>query len=486
MPATSVLSPFKSWQYMQEMCNLEFEPLQRQRMNRMHLIRELLVHAYREVDLYRMKLDSVGIDPVEVSYPRSFARVPITSKQELREGFPHRQLARSSRGSFLRYSNTSGTTGRPLLLIQDIRDISYKYASILRSRAVAGVDPMSSQVRLTPNECQPCLSDGRSPESLSSLSEPSNFAHLTSLFVFLEKQVVLPFFHQRQMLEPFWAIGSTGAPVDYDAYIERIHDAKPEVLSIYPLYAFLLARHIKRRRISPPRIQRLIDFSAGLATPKMSEFISDAFGVRTAQSCGGCEFARYAASCPDDPGRMHLAENYAYVETVRADGTLAAPGELANILVTSLHSRAMPIIRLEPGDVGRLIDEPCACGRRSRRLEHGGRIQSLIRNAEGRWVTGAEVWDQLLFEPGVELFQLQQQDEKNYTIRVIESPDGGFKESRLQHTLSGLLGESVSINIQRVAAIAPESSGKLQLVKSNTFEDFRPRSVASTHKVPVN
>jgi phenylacetate-CoA ligase len=467
---------------MREMCNLEFEPLQRQRMNRMHLLRELLVHAYREVDLYRMKLDNAGIDPVEVSYPRSFARVPITSKHELRQGFPHRQLARSSRGSFLRYSNTSGTTGRPLLLVQDIRDISYKYASILRSRAVAGVDPMSSQVRLTPNECQPCLSDGQSPSTISGLPQRQR----PSFFVFLEKQVVLPFFHQRQMLEPFWAIGSKGGPVDYDAYVELIRAAEPEVLSIYPLYALLLARHIKRNRLSPPRIQRLIDFSAGLATPKMSAFIRDVFGVRTAQSCGGCEFARYAASCPDDPDRMHLAEDYAYVETVRPDGSLAAPGELGNVLVTSLHSRAMPIIRLEPGDVGRLIDDPCACGRRSRRLQHGGRIQSLIRNADSRWVTGAEIWDEVLFVPGVELFQLQQIDEENYTAHVVESPDRTLDKPQFIDTLKSLLGHKADIAVRVVSAIAPEPSGKLQLVKSSTFEDFRPQSAASKHSVPVN
>ena len=481
-----MLSPFKSWRYMREMCNLEFEPLQRQRMNRMHLIRELLVHAYREVDLYRMKLDSAGVDPVAVSYPRSFERVPITSKHELRDGFPHRQLARSSRGSFLRYSNTSGTTGRPLLLIQDIRDISYKYASILRSRALAGVDPMSSQVRLTPNECQPCLPDGSSPFGGSSSLPGDESGSLSSMFVFLEKQVVLPLFHQRQMLEPFWAIGSPGGRVDYDSYLGQLHAAEPEVLSIYPLYALLLARHIERNRLDPPRIRQLIDFSAGLATPKMTAFISEIFGVRTAQSCGGCEFARYAASCPDDPNRMHIAENYAYVEAVRPDGTLAVPGELGNILVTSLHSRAMPIIRLEPGDVGRLFDEPCACGRRSRRLQHGGRIQSLIRNADGRWVTGAELWDAVLFTPGVELFQLQQKDEMHYEIRVIESPDTVLQDTTLLDTLKGLLGEKAQVDIVRTSALAPERSGKLQLVKSSTFQDFRPRTSAATHSVPVN
>ena len=146
----------------------------------------------------------------------------------------------------------------------------------------------------------------------------------------------------------------------------------------------------------------------------------------------------------------------------------------------------MPIIRLEPGDVGRLIDEPCACGRRSRRLEHGGRIQSLIRNAEGRWVTGAEIWDELLFVPGVELFQLQQHDEKRYTISVIESPDVPLRDTELRGALKSLLGKTAKTTIERVTAIAPAASGKLQLVKSSTFEEFRPQTAATAHRVPVN
>ena len=479
MPAAAAFTPFKSWAFMKEMCAGEFESLQRQRMWRMNRIRELLVHAYRETELYRVAMDSAGLDPVEVSYPRTFARVPITSKAALREGFPDRQLARSHRGRGLRSWTTSGTTGQPLRLFQDARDISYRYASILRSRVVAEVDPMASLVRIAPNECMPYVPGGPGPRGLSGSASEQNEPRSTrtALLGFVGQHVVNPLVHRRQVLPPFWSGPDDTSAVDYDAYLEQIRRYSPEVLGLHPLYAVLLCKHIRRTGVAPPPIGRLVDLSGGVCTPKMSAFIAETFGVRTAQSCGGCEFSRFGSSCPDDPDRMHLAESYAYVEAIRPDGEICAPGELGNLIVTSLHSWAMPVIRLEPGDVGRIIEAPCRCGRRSRRLQHGGRTQGLIHNVDGRWVTTADVWDALILVPGMELFQLQQHREDLYDLQVVAEPGAEPDAAALSTALETLLGTGARVRQKRVDAIRPENSGKLLLVKSNTYEAFRPASV---------
>jgi len=487
LPASSMLTPFKSWQIMKKMCALDTEPLERQRMDRMAILRDLLIHAYRETDLYRTKLDNKGIEPIQVSYPNVFMQVPITSKVDLREGFPGRQLARSFRKKWLRYSNTSGSTGRPLLLIQDINDISAKYASILWSRQLVGVDSMGVQVRITPNECQPFAPDGdESGWSATASTNGSPAGRPSGWFRFLERQVINPWFHRRHMLTPFWEGNSPMTPVDLDDYLDQVDGFKPEILSLYPLYALILARHLERTGRTPPPIGGILEFSGGVCSPRMHDYIGRQFNARTAQACGGCEFARFGASCLSDPTRMHLAENYCYVEAVRNDGTLCAPGELGNLLVTSLHSWAMPVIRLEPGDVGRLVEDRCECGRRSRRLEHGGRLQSLIRNADGRWVTGTEIWDELLFVPGIDLFELEQHSPSEYTLRIVAAFDTPLDKGALDEALRVLLGGEASVHQETVAHLRTQASGKLQLVKSVTFDNFRPGSPDHRPQVPIN
>ncbi len=469
---------------MQQMCALDYEPMERQRLERMALLRDLLIHAYRETDLYRAKLDERGIEPIQVAYPNVFVQVPITSKGDLRDEFPGRQLARSHRHGWLRYSNTSGSTGHPLMLIQDVDDISQKYASILRSRHMLSVDPMGSQARITPNECQPCGPTG-SQVRWSDAMRPNNRKQ-ASLFSFLEKQVINPWFHRRHMLKPFWDGNKATLPVDFEAVFDRLDRIQPEILTLYPLYALLLARYLERSGRTPPRIGGILEFSGGLTTPNMHEYIGRQFRVRTAQSSGGCEFARYASSCLSDPTRMHLAEGYCYVEAVRSDGTLCNPGELGNIIATSLHSWAMPVIRLEPGDVGRIIEDRCECGRRSRRLEHGGRLQALIKNSDGRWVTGADIWDRLLFVPGLSLFQLHQSSQKKYVLRLTTEPQKRIDMASLEEALHDVLGSKATVQFDHVSHLVTESSGKLQLVKSTTFEQFRAGASSQRQEVPIN
>jgi phenylacetate-CoA ligase len=470
LPLAGAAGPFRTHRMLQAMLAAEFEPLEAQIARRERLLADLLRHAARETELYAERL--AGPSELERVNAEAYAAVPITSKQDLRDGFPQRQLARSYRRAWLRYSNTSGTTGRPLLLIQDVDDISAKYASILRSRVLAGMSPMSSQARITPNECQPTrLASGGSKGQ--------------GWFVFLERHVINPYFQRRLMLEPFWGSEQPTLPVDFDRYLDAIDRFAPEVLTLYPPFALLLADYLERTGRKPPPAAGIVDFSGALCTPSMRGRIERAFRRRTAQGCGGCEFARYGASCASDPDRMHLAEDYCYVETVRQDGSPCRPGELGNVVVTSLHSRAMPVIRLEPGDVARIIEEPCGCGRNSRRIEHHGRVHSVMQSADGRWVTDRDVWDRLFAVPGVSLFELRQHDRARYTLRIVPRIDQSLHRDSLDAALVGLLGSQVQASVEEVAALRTQASGKLKLVHSSTYQLFRPEAVRD-RGVPVN
>ena len=470
MPGLARYTSFTSWRTMQSMVEADFRPASERDTHRLEQLRELAAHAWSETLAYRELLDREGIHPDDIRSLEDFARIPVTTKSDLRQDFPERHLARGYRHAWLRYSNTSGTTGRPLVLIQDLDDICAKYAATLWSRRVGGVDPLGAQVRVTPNECQPC-------------QEGSSAA--ARFFVLLERRILNPIFHRRQMLPPFWQQSAERGRVDPDSYLDRFETLAPDILVLYPLYALALARHLRRTGRRPPELPGIIDFSGGVCTSRMRQFIHDAFGRRTTQCCGGCEFARYGASCEQDPDRLHLAESHCYVEVVDPDGAICKPGQLGNLIVTSLHSRAMPTLRLEPGDVGRVITEPCSCGRSSRRLQHEGRIQALLRNSKDRWVTGREVWDRLLFVDGIDLFQLQQQSPADYLLLLQRSADIALDRTALDDALGELLGAKARVELREVDAIAPEASGKLQLVKSCTFEDFRVAS-ARRDSVPTN
>jgi len=482
LPLAGRLTPFDSWRMMRELSELDFAPLERQQTLQLERLQALIAHAYEQVTHYREAFDEAGLRPGDIDSLAAATRIPITTKDHLRRRFPDRQLARSHRGAWLRYSNTSGTSGRPLMLIQDLGDISAKYAAILRSRDLGGVDPFGSQLRITPNECQPALPDGSSPSGrlLVGLA-----AGRSRSLVLLERELLHPILHRRLVLPAFWHEPSCTAHVDYDRYLDRIEAYAPAILQLHPLYALAFAKHILRTGRRPPTLPGVIDTSGALMPPAVRRLVKEAFGIRVTQACGGCEFARYGACCPDDPDRMHLAEGFAHVEAVRPDDSPCAPGELGNVLVSGLHGRAMPILRIEPGDVGRLIQEPCSCGRHSRRIQHEGRIQSVLRTPTGGWTTARDCWDALLPLPGLLLFQLRQHSPERYELTLVREPGMELPQAEIDDALQRLLGPGATVEQREAGRLRPEASGKLRLVVSSTYGDFRPASVRDLH-VPIN
>ena len=66
---------------------------------------------------------------------------------------------------------------------------------------------------------------------------------------------------------------------------------------------------------------------------------------------GSREFGNMAMSCEQEDG-LHVIPTAAIIEILRPDGSPAEPGELGEIVITSLTARAMPMIRYRIGDTG--------------------------------------------------------------------------------------------------------------------------------------
>ncbi len=76
-----------------------------------------------------------------------------------------------------------------------------------------------------------------------------------------------------------------------------------------------------------------------------------------------------AAECLPVRDGLHVQEDHFLVEVVDpADGTTLSPGVEGELVFTTLTKEALPLIRYRTGDIGRLIVEPCACGRTTVRI----------------------------------------------------------------------------------------------------------------------
>jgi len=477
MPMASFVTPHKAWKYCREYERADYDDPEERSQRVWQKLKALLEHAYENTEVYRGKFKEAGMTPDDVRSWEDFQRIPILTKQELRESFPERIVAENYRNKRLRFSNTSGTTGKPAILAQDIDDINYKYAVRLRARLLEGSRVGDRTLRTTPNECQPCLESGNVTDKSLWQYFKSQTVHggrkTPEYFVFLESKIVNPFFHRRIMLPPIGPEAGEMAEKNFEYYLQEMERYKPRIWVTYPLYAYLMAKYVKRTGRAVPHVE-VIDLSGGVASSKMRSMIADVFGVPPREGYGGCEFGRYANECEVGHGKVHVVEDHCYVEVLRPDGTPAADGELGNQVVTALTNYAMPTIRLEQGDVAVSHGCHCPCGRTTRLLDLRGRIQTLIVAPDGRTIAEKDILDALLDFPGVEWFQLVQHEESRFELLVVPQPE--FKpldKDGLAEKVRETLGFDALVSVQEVDNIAQERSGKYMHVKSCTYDSFR-------------
>ena len=75
-----------------------------------------------------------------------------------------------------------------------------------------------------------------------------------------------------------------------------------------------------------------------------------------------------AICCPAHEG-MHLRENHVIAEIVDDAGRPLPPGEVGELVITTIGMEAMPLIRYRTGDYTRILPLPCPCGSEVLRLD---------------------------------------------------------------------------------------------------------------------
>ncbi len=76
----------------------------------------------------------------------------------------------------------------------------------------------------------------------------------------------------------------------------------------------------------------------------------------------------------------HHQPDLVIAEIVDDSGNVLSDGEYGEVVITTLGIEGMPLLRYRTGDICALFNEPCACGRFSKRLSHvTGRKQHMIK-----------------------------------------------------------------------------------------------------------
>lgn len=157
--------------------------------------------------------------------------------------------------------------------------------------------------------------------------------------------------------------------------------------------------------------------------------VQDMFGMLVRQGYGTADVGCIAYEC-SELGGMHCTSRGVVEICDPETGRPVPSGEIGEVVFTPF-AREYPLIRLATGDLSRLIEEPCACGRTAPKLAGIlGRVDDTAK-VKGQFIYPAQVAELLAAFPQVSAWQI-----------VVENP-AGRDQLNLRLALSAPLDEEM-------------------------------------------
>ena len=272
--------------------------------------------------------------------------LPFTTKDDLRQGFPWGFLS-TDKKNVVRLHSSSGTTGNPTVVYHSQHDLESWANLMARSLFSAGV---------------------RDTDVFQNMSGYGLFTGGLGFQYGVEK------------------LGCLSIPAGAGNSLRQIklmRDFGTSVAHAIPSYLSRLFEVFKEEGLDPRQDTQLHTLVIG-AEPHSEEQrrrIEDLFGVKAYNSFGLSEMngPGVAFECTEQSG-LHVWED-AYLVEIIDPLTLqpVAPGEIGELVMTTLDRQAMPLIRYRTRDLTRFIPGPCRCGRTHRRLDRiAGRSDDMF------------------------------------------------------------------------------------------------------------
>lgn len=397
-----------------------------ERETRAHLQEQLertLQHAVRNVPWYRATLGPHRGRFTEMIDRLDITDLPVLTKEHVREHYDA-LVAEEAWRYHPGTTETSGSTGTPTRFMLDRSSNVHQFAAIWRVLNWAGYRFGQRYVDLT----------GYLPrnDGLWSYDLRTNCLHLSS-FNFKKEHI--------------------------PAHARRLRAFRPALIKAYPSAIALFCRWLGELGIDDLRPPAVLTCAETLLDHQR-EAVQRVLGCQVHDFYGQNERAALISTC--ESGRYHIHEEYAFTELVptESDG-------VASIVSTTLHNRAMPLIRYRTDDLAEpALGEPCRCGRASRTVNRIlGRIEDVAVTPDGRHVGRLDA--AFKYSPGIRLAQVIQEEPGAIEVRIVRA--GTFAQTdldRLEHELRTRLGTSIGIRYAYVDDIPPGPNGKVKFMVS--------------------
>lgn len=313
--------------------DVAFEAMPKEELRELQLkrLQNLCSRVYAKVAFYREAFDDLNVRPEDIKSLEDLRRLPFTVKDDLRNNYPFGLLA-VPKDNVVRIHASSGTTGKASVTGYTHQDVSNWAIMMARSFVAAG----ATSKDIVHNAYGYGLFTG------------GLGAHYGS-----EK------------------LGAATVPVSGGGTKRQallLRDFGATVLTCTPSYALHLYESALEEGIDIKFLPLKIGiFGAEPWTEAMRQQIEDKLGLDNAIDIYGLSEIMgpgVGIECSIAKDGLHIMEDHFLIEILNPQ-TLepTLPGEIGELVITTLTKEAQPLIRYRTRDLACLVSEPCLCGR---------------------------------------------------------------------------------------------------------------------------
>lgn len=391
----------------------------------------ILIKAAFNSDYYRSVFKKIGLDKERsLTSIEDIYRIPFLEKDVLRTN-PASILAVDPDKERLAEFHTSGSTGTPLTVKMCLDDFRERMAYLERQFLWAGVSRRMKILTFT----------GR---KIVGSSSDKVFWRYNAF----GRQLLFSVYHLKETHK--------------QDYIKKIIEYNPEIIEGYPSALSVIASWILDSSTDVSlKSLKAVFATAETLTHEQRSIIENAFKCKVINYYASNEGAPFITQC--EFGKLHINPETGIFEFLKPDGNRAGPGEIAEIVVTSFTTRAMPLIRYKIGDSAILSrTESCECGRNMPIVDEiVGRTDDIFetpyRGFVGRLSTSLKLLPSVAKEA-----QIQQHSPEHFVLLI--ATEVAITESELKvirNDLTDKLGP-VKIEIRFVKEIPRGPNGKFR------------------------
>jgi phenylacetate-CoA ligase len=228
---------------------------------------------------------------------------------------------------------------------------------------------------------------------------------------------------------------------------------------------YVLAKYLQSRnetfplRAAVTSSETLYDFQRQVIQERFECKVFDYFAL--------AERAVFSGECDHHEGH-HVAMEYGLAEITDDNGQPLPAGEPGRLVGTTLHNRAMPLLRYVTNDRSAWRASRCSCGRELELMDDvTTKAEDVLTLPDGRLISPSVLTHPFKPLDCIEGSQIIQTAPEAVTVRLIPGPR--YTETMTRHLVSELqarLGDSVRIDVQFVDALETSANGKFKWVIS--------------------